>query len=353
MKAKVFLINSILSLSFLGLFFAPRFALSLDLEEINALLFPDDSTQSEKRQFENNAIEYQQNSDSTNDPCLVNLTAASGSIDMLQYLLDDAKKQGTLKKKINCVGNGTTTPLGQAVANNHVDAVKLLLKYGASVDNEGESSTPPLYSAIQNKNSEIIKLLLKYGADKTFPFDLYASEIIGTADDRSMLELLLDNASDKGVARKFFSSALIGRDFDLLSFLLNKGISANTLVEKKHPLLEITGSSRSNESDKLDARIAGLLLEHGADISKAEECDDCSLVFGAVQKNYFELTKLLLEHGADPEKPSRDYANPINTGDTRSSEYPVITPIDLAKKLKNQDILELLLLYKPVMPVTQ
>jgi len=167
MKAKVFLINSILSLSFLGLFFAPRFALSLDLEEINALLFPDGSTQSEKRQFENNAIEYQQNSDSTNDPCLVNLTAASGSVDMLQYLLDDAKKQGTLKKKINCVGNGTTTPLGQAVANNHVDAVKLLLKYGASVDNEGESSTPPLYSAIQNKNSEITLACLSLAESQT------------------------------------------------------------------------------------------------------------------------------------------------------------------------------------------
>jgi ankyrin repeat protein len=59
------------------------------------------------------------------------------------------------------------TALCQAITNNHIEIVKLLLDGGVSLNTLLSGRNTPLYIAARNNNAQIVELLLEYGADKT------------------------------------------------------------------------------------------------------------------------------------------------------------------------------------------
>jgi ankyrin repeat protein len=63
------------------------------------------------------------------------------------------------------------TPLGMAVKQGHVQAVKMLLSRGASVDARDEPNVgnPPLSDAVTNGDEEMVRLLLSAGPDPDIP----------------------------------------------------------------------------------------------------------------------------------------------------------------------------------------
>lgn len=54
----------------------------------------------------------------------------------------------------------------EAIENNSVDCVRILLEAGALPSIPGLEYTTPLHKAVITGNTEVIQLLLQYGADK-------------------------------------------------------------------------------------------------------------------------------------------------------------------------------------------
>ncbi|OQR91476.1 hypothetical protein THRCLA_22460 [Thraustotheca clavata] len=57
--------------------------------------------------------------------------------------------------------------LHTAAKKNHLNAVELLLSYGASINAVDEEGWTALQEAVLNGNEDIVRVLLKHGADKT------------------------------------------------------------------------------------------------------------------------------------------------------------------------------------------
>lgn len=87
--------------------------------------------------------------------------------EVMKYLLDHgADPNIAANEEEECV-----TPIFIAIQNNNLEAVKLLLSYGASVNVKNLNLETPLHQACTNINSstnnypEIVEILFKHGAD--------------------------------------------------------------------------------------------------------------------------------------------------------------------------------------------
>ena len=91
---------------------------------------------------------------------LVALTAYLGQKETTGYLIGKGAD-------VNAVARNTTgfTALTGAVANNHTEIAKLLVKRGAQVNYRYEGGFSPLMGASENGNVELVNFLLANGAD--------------------------------------------------------------------------------------------------------------------------------------------------------------------------------------------
>ncbi len=64
------------------------------------------------------------------------------------------------------------TPLLRATNRDHIETVKLLLRWGANVNNLTTDKTTALYLAAENGNNKILKVLLEEGANVN-PVDIF------------------------------------------------------------------------------------------------------------------------------------------------------------------------------------
>jgi len=85
-----------------------------------------------------------------------------GQKDVTKYLLEKGAK-------VNAITRNATgfTPLTGAIANNHVEVSKVLVKRGADVNHRYEGGVSPLMEASLNGNLELVRFLLENGADST------------------------------------------------------------------------------------------------------------------------------------------------------------------------------------------
>ena len=93
---------------------------------------------------------------------LVALAAYMGQKEVTEYLLEKGAN-------VHAIARNTTgfTPLTGAIANNHVEISKILVKKGADVNHRYEGGVSPLMEASQNGNLELVRFLLDNGADPT------------------------------------------------------------------------------------------------------------------------------------------------------------------------------------------
>src|SRR5467141_260178 len=91
---------------------------------------------------------------------LVALAAYLGQKETTEYLISKGAD-------VNAVARNTTgfTALTGAVANNHTEIAKLLVKRGAQVNYQYEGGFTPLMGASENGNIELVRFLLANGAD--------------------------------------------------------------------------------------------------------------------------------------------------------------------------------------------
>jgi ankyrin repeat protein len=191
--------------------------------------------------------------------------------------------------------SSSTTPLHDAVPRN-IDAVKLLLEYGADIKMRGYQSNTPLHSAVKGGKTDVVRLLLERwpeGASKTnrsgqTPLHLAAAK--GKTDmARSLLEIWPQGArqKDNDGHTPLYLAIKAGKT-DVVRLLLEHWpAGAREKDESGNTLLRLAAEDREDRADMVE-----LLLEFWPDgVREKSEHGDTLLHVAAKT----EVLRLLLE----------------------------------------------------------
>ena len=192
------------------------------------------------------------------DANAVHVAAAESHLDVLHLLIEKGAD-------VNIRDAQGAAPLDDAIWNESLDAIAILLAHGARV-NEANSQTgaTPLNEAAYRGAAPVIRYLLQFQPD------------LGISDKRGYTAL--DNALRKGHE----DCAVL-----LLAAKLNNGADAN-------------GPQLENAALKGWNGIAALLLDHGANINHIDAASGTTALYAAASFGKASTVKLLLDRGANP-----------------------------------------------------
>ena len=188
---------------------------------------------------------------------------------------------------------GDIGTLLHAVSNKgNVDAVALLLDFGAEVNVTNEHGGTPLLEAYKGQHLQVMQLLLGHGATSDVHYN--------------PSQLLIHRASYDGQAR-------------VVRLLLqhNADVNATSMTWYGYYTPLHWASSMGH------ADVAQILLEHGANINAPSEFG--TSLFRAVDNGHFDVTWLLLKRGADPKIRGRGDLTPFQVATEKGN--PQITQL--------------------------
>jgi ankyrin repeat protein len=204
------------------------------------------------------------------------ITAASeGDCQRLQAILDEGLD---VNLKLATEDEPEATALSQAAKHGHVEAVKLLLKAGATPDgecgavSEGQRRTPLMHAA-QGGHAEVARILIAAGA-------------VASAKDRSGRSVL-HYAAEGGRAEVVRVLAKAGGKVDVKT---KDGFS---------PLMEAAGNGH--------VEAVQILLELGADPNLASKVG-CTPLFAAATGGHASVVRTLLDAGTNPKGVTPDFS---------------------------------------------
>ncbi|KAI9172748.1 Ankyrin repeat and KH domain-containing protein [Paramyrothecium foliicola] len=161
-------------------------------------------------------------------------------------------------------------PLREAALQSDVEALRLLLLFGADPNEADTHGVTPLSAAVEKNFFMGATLMLKYGADPNFT-------------PASDIETPL-------------ATATIANNVNLVHLLLMYEGDANHLTAEGNTLLI------SAINKKTPKKLVDLLLDYGAGVN-AKSREGKTALFEAITSNRVDIVTDLLEHGADPNLP--------------------------------------------------
>ena len=169
----------------------------------------------------------------------------------------------------------TETPLMVAVGSHDEEIIKLLLENGADpnlFDNRGEMNALAL--AIILNEVSVIKLLLSYGAK------------INNSCCRSMTPLQLS----------------VNKSSEVAKLLLQNGASIHQVLQANSDSVNLSKPPLIYAIDTNNLYLASILLEHGEDINQCHgECSNSPIHLATI-KGSEDMVKLLIQFGANLNK---------------------------------------------------
>ena len=228
------------------------------------------------------------------------------------------KGKADLVKLLIRYGANLNEDLLIVVINGNKDEAEALLKHGAAVDVKNKKEKTALMIAAGKGNEEIVELLLEYGAAVDMK-DKYGNTVLIIAADRGnkkIVCLLLERDAKMDEQAKNGATALIAAAFkgrvDAVSLLLEKGADIKLKNKEEETALDLaSGDSvkkilKQAETD--DAFLTAVkggnkdevekLLDVGANINEQDK-DGLTALMAAASKGRVDVVSLLLENGAD------------------------------------------------------
>lgn len=213
-------------------------------------------------------------------------------LDVLTFILD------TTSININLVDINGRAALHRAVLHNRLNVVKLLLDYGADVNNKTKSGLTALYTASCVGCLPIVQLLLQYDADsniKTISSGYTALFAAAENGHYAVVDLLLTYGTDVNMRSHSGHTILYWAARNgycsLLRLLLVHGANVNVKTPFGESPLYVAAGDGSYE-------IVNTLLCHNADVNILTN-NGCSSLYFAVYKGHYRIVELLLRFNAD------------------------------------------------------
>lgn len=213
--------------------------------------------------------------------------------------------------------------LWDAISYNDVAKAKMLIAWGADVNQKNGLGNPIIHHAVSEGNQEIVELLIAKGADVNAKgqFDRVA---LHYANKKGMAKILLEHGAIVDAPTNYGETPLhwaaqgingFGKQVDLVEFadvLISHGADVNKKAGEgrsyKTPL------NYAAESNNLP--VAKLLLAHGADVAGR---GSSPLSSAGVNGDFVEMAQLLVESGAKVNTPSPTGWYPLMTAAGRGN----------------------------------
>ncbi|WP_458401739.1 ankyrin repeat domain-containing protein [Candidatus Avelusimicrobium sp.] len=248
--------------------------------------------------------------------------------------------QAFLQKDISLVNArfNEESALYKACATPHLAVVKMLLDFGADINWTDELGSSPLLNACFHQQKEIVAELLRRGADiKQIGF--YGG-VLSCVKDTKLLKLLITAGADvnersfaDGEETPLFFACLGGR-LEIAEILLESGADIDAKNDMgRTALWEVCLANDEDTAEKLREsypKVVEFLADHGADVSLHDECS--SILTDACDtklKSATEIVRILLK------KMPREMLF--------YKDCDGLTALDIAKKHKNKELIELLM----------
>lgn len=224
----------------------------------------------------------------------------------LKVIEELIKNLADLKTNLDTYNEDGRTPLYVAIWRGNVEAVKLLIKYGASINDNYERNRTPLHIAVGRKQLEIVKLLIKSGANvnaKTKNHgkdDLTPMHLAIFANTPEFIELLADHGatinereSTEGHTPLLFA-ALYGNK-SIIRTLIDKGRNIeDTDNNGRTALFLAVRQCTGAENDSRIEVIKYLIDELEADVTKKDNNNN-TVLFPAANNCSGGVVKLIIE----------------------------------------------------------
>ncbi len=191
---------------------------------------------------------------------------------------------------IDQIADSWGTALHQAVFSGDLDAVRLLVTYGADVNKGDTDGCTPLHEAASSESEhayEIVKILLAHGADVNTKIK---------SDDASDGSMHI--AEGHTPLHNAVGVELIGDDLEIrpnkavVELLLAHGAKANE--KDGYGYTPLFGTVFPGFHDVME-----LLIEHGADVNVKNSEDGGTALHEATHYGFLDTVTWLVSHGAD------------------------------------------------------
>uniref|UniRef100_A0A0G4IF08 Uncharacterized protein n=1 Tax=Chromera velia CCMP2878 TaxID=1169474 RepID=A0A0G4IF08_9ALVE len=209
---------------------------------------------------------------------------------------------------------GGETALMKAVCHGSMEAVRMLVGFGAGLDVRKADVTrySALHLAIYNRKPEIARFLVFRGADVNARVLFVGRPLFGAAYEGpvELVDLILTRGADLHAKNGYAQSALhcaaraepANGGKEIAELLLDRGAEIDGRDNKgETPLNHTTGLSlHSDDSHTLrdHADVAEVLISRGADVNaRREDGEPC--LHGAAAYGSIRVVTLLLDRGAD------------------------------------------------------
>lgn len=224
---------------------------------------------------------------------------------------------------INLRDEYNSTPLINAVINNHTDMAKLLLAYKADVNAQDVVGNTPLIFATEQEHVELVTMLLNAGANpnvQDYPAPSADNEPIEKINDfsalmyavqkntpsfKSIALLLLRHKANPNLQNKnghtALSIAAMHHNSPMVKLLLKNNANPNILDNDSYnPLFLALRHYESSPSFGETKNIITLLIQHNIEVNHLEKNFQISAISIATENDLPELTKLLIAAKAVP-----------------------------------------------------
>ena len=237
-----------------------------------------------------------------------------GKIDEIQELIKNEEVN------LNEFDSKHRTALHNAVKKEHLEIIKMLIKYGAEINTKDKNNESPLETAMETSKKhtiEIVKTLVVNGAK-------ISGNTICTAiqkNNTKILKIFVEsganiNIRDSRSGYRPIHCAIDNGRLGMVQYLVKNGANLNATSNYKQTPLHavcIDEMNRANISKTVLTKIAAFLIKNGANLDlDAQDTSGETPLHYACKHGYLDIAKLLIEKGANVNSKDQQNDSPLH-----------------------------------------